>query len=139
MWGDNLPPPPLSCLLFLPPAMGITPILNITSQLILPVYFLIFQGFCVPLWHLLNNLYGDILISTTPSTIMLAQTPNFFLYLLLVITMSHFKGGLALPHILPPTSTTGSKVDNKTACTIYSLLDFVGSPSVGALKSVPLL
>ena len=70
---------------------------------------------------------------------MLAQTPNLLLDLLFVVTVSHFKGGLALPHILTPTSTTGSKVDYKTASAIQFLFDLICSASVGALECYPLL
>ena len=70
---------------------------------------------------------------------MLAQTPNLLLDLLFVVTVPLFKGGLALPHILTPTSTTGSKVDYKAAGAVHPLLDPVGPACVGAGKCGPLL
>ena len=56
-----------------------------------------------------------------------------------MITVSLFKGGLALTHILTPTSTTGSKVDNKAAGAVHPLLDLVGPACVGAGELHPLL
>ena len=43
-----------------------------------------------------------------------------------MVAMPLFEGGLALPHILTPTSTTGSKVDYKAAGAVHPLLDPVG-------------
>ena len=43
-----------------------------------------------------------------------------------MVTVSHFKGGSALPHILTPTFTTGSKINHKTVGAVHPLLDPVG-------------
>ena len=118
--------------------MGIAPILDVASQLILPVYFLIFKGSCITLWHLLNNLDGNILIATPPSSIMLSKTPYFLFDFLLVVTVSHLKGGLTFSNILPLAFFTGGKVNYKAACTIYFLPDFVSSACICACKTAPL-
>ena len=136
-WGAKNAPPP-SCLLLLSSTMGITPILDVNSQLILPVYFLIFKGCCISLWHFFNDLNWDVLVTTPPSSIMLSKTPYFLLDFLLMITVSHLKGGLTFPNILPLTFFTSGKVNYKTACTIYFLLNLVSSASVCACKPAPL-
>ena len=118
--------------------MGIAPILDVASQLILPVYFLIFKGSCITLWHLLNDLDGNILIATPPSSIMMSQTPCFLFDFLLMVTVSHLKGGLTFPNILPLAFFTGGKVNYKTACTIYFLPNPVSSACICAFKTVPL-
>ena len=119
--------------------MGIPPILNIASQLVLPINFLGFKGFCVPILYLFYNLYCKVLVAAPIPTIVLPQAPNFLLNFLLMITVSLFEGGLALTHILTPTSTTGSKVDYETASAIHLLLDLVSSACIGAGKCDPLL
>ena len=113
-WGGKNTPPP-SWLFFLSSTVCITPILDVTPQLILPVYFLIFKGSCVSLWHFFNDLNWDVLVTTPPSSIMLSKTPYFLLDFLLMITVSHLKGGLTFPNILPLTFFTSGKVNYKTA------------------------
>ena len=136
-WGAKNTTPP-SWLFFLSSTMGIIPILDVASQRILPVYFLIFKGSCITLWHLLNDLDGNILIATPPSSIMMSQTPCFLFDFLLMVTVSHLKGGLTFPNILPLAFFTGGKVNYKTACTIYFLPNPVSSACICAFKTVPL-
>ena len=70
---------------------------------------------------------------------MLTQSPILSLDLLLVITVPHFKGGLALANILPSTGSAGSQIYHKTAGTIQLLSDLVCFPCIGASEGVPLL
>ena len=84
--------------------MGVPPVLNITSELILPVQLTICQGLVVATLHLIYDLHRHILIGTTPlPPIMVAQSTIFFLDFLLMSTVpqSELTGGL--PHILTLT------------------------------------
>ena len=73
---------------FFSSAVGVTPILNITSELILPVYFCLCQGSHISSLYLINDLNTDVLIATTPPPIMLPQAPIFPLHLLFVVAVS---------------------------------------------------
>ena len=65
--------------------MGIPPIFNIASQLVLPIGFPLGQTSVVPLLHLVNYLEGYVTIPTPPSTpIMGPQSPYLILDLLFV-------------------------------------------------------
>ena len=113
--------------------MGMSPILYIAAKLILPKYFFVCKSKMVPLIHLVNNLNCKIFISTAPhSSIVVSKPPIFLFYFLLVVGMSFFKGGGALPHILPLTLFAGCKVYNKTTITIQLLFDGVCSFSICA-------
>ena len=75
----------------LPYAVGFAPILNIAAQLVLPVGFTFCQCLMIPLFHLVNYLYGQIFIFTTlGSSIVVAQPPYLVFNLLFVPTVAFF-------------------------------------------------
>ena len=119
--------------------MCIATILYVATELVLPIDFLIFQSFSVPHFHLFDYLNRNIGVATPITTIVLAQTPHLFLNLLFMVTVPLFKGGLTLPNILTPTSTTSSQVDYETAGTIYLLSYPVGLSCICAGECAPLL
>ena len=119
--------------------MGISPILDINSKLILPVYLLFCQALVVTNFHSFNQLDRDILVPTALPPIMVPQPPYFLLDLLLMIAMSELEGGGALPHILPPAVLTGSKINDKGGVTIHFLSDGVCFSGVSALEFPPFL
>ena len=79
------------------------------------------------------------MVATPISPIMLAQTPNFFLYFLFMIAVSFLEGGLTFANILTPTSPTSSKVDHKTASAIQLLSDLISSACICTFEGDPLL
>ena len=86
-----------------------TPILHITSQLVLPENFPVSQCLLVPLFYLVNYLDRKILISTSPlATIVVAQPTILSFDLLFMIGVPLFEGGGAFSHILPPALLTCS-------------------------------
>ena len=98
--------------------VGMTPILYIAAQLILPKDLFICQSKMVPLIYLVNDLNCKIFISTAPiSSIVMPQPPILLFYLLLVVGMSF------LPHILPLTLFASCEVNHKTTITIQLLFD----------------
>ena len=97
---------------FFPVTMGMTPILDIAAQLVLPENFSVCQGNSVPLFHLVYNLHWKTNIATAPLTpIMVAKPPIISLNLLFVVWMPILKGGGTLPHILSPALFACGKVD----------------------------
>ena len=77
-------------------------------------------------------------IHTPCPPIMVAQPTIFFLDFLFVIGVPLFKGGSALPHILPPAFFTGGQVNHITAVTIKLFPDMVGSLCICAGEFSPL-
>ena len=76
---------------FLPYAVGLTPILNIAAQLVLPVCFTVCKSLMVPLFHLVNYLYGNAYIfAALGPPIVVAQPPNLVFNFLLVSTVAFF-------------------------------------------------
>ena len=128
----------LQPLLLLPPTMCIPSILNITSQLVLPISLLLFKSPCVPLLHLIYNLDGYVIVATSRPPIVLAQPTYLFFNLLFMVTVPHLKGGLALTHILALTLLTSGKINHETAGAVQFLFYLVGFSSVSACEHPPL-
>ena len=99
---------------FFPSTMGIPPIFNIASQLVLPIGFPLSQTIMVPLLYLVNYLEGYVLIPTSPITpIMAPQSPNLIFDLLFVSGMPLFECVACFPHILPSTPPASSQINHK--------------------------
>ena len=105
-------------LFLLPPAVCIPPVLNVTSQLVLPISLLFLKGPGIPLLHLVYYLDGYVTVSTSRAPIVLAQPSYFFLYFLFMVTMPLLECSLALAHILALTLLTSGKINHKTAGTV---------------------
>ena len=86
---------------FFPSTLGIPPIFNIASQLVLPIGFPLSQTFMAPLLQLVNYLEGYVFIPTSPTTpIMGSQSPYLIVDLLFVSGMPLSECVTCFPHIL---------------------------------------
>ena len=119
--------------------VGMPPILDITPQLILPENLPLYQCLLVPLLHSFYQLYGNIVISTSITPIVVSQAPYFILNLPLMVAVPILEGGSTFPHILPPTLLTGCKINKIRGITSHFLPDVVCFSCVCALKCSPLL
>ena len=89
----------------------------------------------VALLNLVNNLDGEVLVPTPIfTTIMVAQSTNSVLYLLLVSAVPPFKRSCGFPNVLTFTSIASSQVDNEGTVTGQILSDGVNFLGVGTLK-----
>ena len=124
---------------FLPVTMCMPPILNIATELVLPVHFLCCKGLIISNLYLLNELYGYTRVPTPLSPIMVAQPTITPLDFLLMVTVSLFEWGGTFSNILSLTFLACPKVNNIRTVTVQSLSDRIGSLCVSASKFPPLL
>ena len=94
-------------------------IFNIAPNLILPVYFTIFQTNLVTIFNLINQLNPHILIPTAIfSAKMMTQAPLLISYFNLVVAVSQLESSCGLSYILATTFGTCYQIDNMVAVTI---------------------
>ena len=80
----------------------------------------------VALFNLVNNLNGEVFVPTPIfTTIMVAQSTNFVLYLLFVSAVPPFKRSCRFPNVLASASIASSQVDDKGTFTGQILSDGV--------------
>jgi hypothetical protein len=123
----------------LSPALSTTPIFNKTSQLVLPIQFCFGQGFHIPTFNLIYQCNSKVFITAALSPIVVAETPYLFLYFLLMVAVSSFKGGLCFSNVLAMAFLASSQIYDIRAVTIQLMLDVVAFLGVCTLERFPLL
>ena len=120
--------------------MFISPILNISSKLVLPILFSLSKQRSVAYLHLLYQDNGNVLIAaSSPTPIMLAKASKLLFDLLLVVAVPLLEGSHRLAHVLPPTPGAGTQVQDIWTVTGHVLLDEVPFVCVAAGEALGLL